>query len=70
MRAVKACFSERVNDLLYLLSHRNLEDQKLKRTIENGFDFWATSGIGNLLGIYHGLRIVSALGRNGEEENG
>ncbi len=65
-----SCFSEKMNDLLYLMSHRKLEEEKLKRTIQSAFDFGSTSGMGNLLGIYDGLRIFSALCQNGEEGNG
>jgi hypothetical protein len=68
--ATRSCFSEKMNDLLYLMSHRKLEEAKLKRTIRNAFDFGSTSGIGNLLGIYDGLRIFSVLRQNGEEGNG
>ena len=68
--ATQSCFSEKINNLLTFFSHRKLEEEKLKKTIQNAFDFGSTSGMGNLLGIYNGLRIFSALRQNGEEENG
>lgn len=49
--ATQNCFSEKIDNLLYFFSHRKLEEEKLKRTIQNAFDFGSTSGIGNLLGI-------------------
>jgi len=68
--ATQSCFSEKINNLLTFFSYRKLEEEKLKKTIQNAFDFGSTSGMGNLLGIYNGLRIFSALRQNGEEENG
>lgn len=68
--ATESCFSEKMNNLLYLFSHRKLEEEKLKRTIGNALNFGSTSGIGNLLGIYDGLKICSALYQKGEEGNG
>ena len=68
--ATRGCFSEKMKNLLYLFSHEKLEEEKLQRSIRSALDFGSTSGMGNLLGIYYGLRICSALYQNGEEGNG
>jgi hypothetical protein len=68
--ATQTCFSEQIKNLLSSFSHKTLEEEKLKRTIQSVFDFGSTSGIGNLLGISYGLRVFSALRQNGEEANG
>lgn len=68
--ATQTCFSEKIKNLPPSFSHKRLEEEKLKRTIQNAFDFGSTSGIGNLLGISYGLKVFSVLRQNGEEGNG
>jgi hypothetical protein len=68
--AVKGCFSERLTNLMRLILRYEWDEEELKDRIRHALKCGVTSGIGTLMGIGDGFRIVFALKRLEGKQNG